>query len=111
MSHYGFIDPERVLRDKYQPIQVNKPTGPLEAPGSRGVYTKKTTQQLENMLYVKEYMSILLSPTIGYVTKFYTDEEIQKIMADNDDELPMDIDGQVIVFYNVEDACRILGLK
>jgi len=107
MSHYGFIDPEMVLRDRYAPIEVDIPVGPLQKKGSAGVYMRKTTQQLENMLYVKSYMSILMSPYTGYETKFYTDEELYKKFGDS---IPMEIEGEVIVFYNVEDACRILGL-
>ncbi len=107
MSHYGFVDAEEVLRTRYAPIEVDIPVSPLKHKGSAGVYMRKTTQQLENMLHIREYMSILISPYTGYETKFYTQEELYKKFGDDP---PMDIEGEVIVFYNVEDACRILGL-
>ena len=92
----GFINKEDVLEDYF----VCQDT-------SNARFFISRRAMLKSSLWVKEYFTLRLSYT-GIEIKYYTDEELYKEFGDN---LPSDIDGEIILFFNVEDACKKLGVN
>lgn len=91
----SFINKEEILKDYFvNPESFAQPS-----------FTSRRNQ-LKSNLHEKESFHMLMSYT-GVEVKYYTDDQLFDTFPDG---LPDNIDGEVVLFFNVEDACRILGL-
>ena len=95
----SFLNKEDILLDCFKPVEVRK-----------GIFSKIRTNKLKLNLFTRETLSITIDYD-GYNVQYYTDDELfDKFNIDGELVLPDNINGATILFYNVEDACRILGL-
>jgi len=80
-----FIDKQQILLDTF----------------SRNLHR---LQVLSQFLHDKGYLSLQLSVT-GIVIDYYTSDELHNKFGSS---IPDNIDGDVLLVYNLEDACRVL---
>ncbi len=50
---------------------------------------------------------MLIVSNYGYDVKYFTDDSLYEAFGEN---LPDNIEGEMILFYNVEDLCRKFGI-
>ncbi len=90
-----FIDKEALIEDYFvNPESINMP-----------IFNGRRSA-LSRALFEKESFTMLLSST-GVEIKYYSADELYEKVGD---ELPDNIDGEVLVFFNTEDTARTLGL-
>jgi len=94
----GFINKEEILKSYFEPQDSSK-EALRQSNKRKGV--------LKSMLYEKENFYILLAYT-GMEIKYLNDDQLYE---EFDGELPDNIEGEVLLFYNTEDTARILGVS
>ncbi len=94
-----FIDKEKFIEDYFAPIEVKK-YGVIKLKPSPKLKTLKRFQ------FEKEYLMLVCS-YYGYDAKYFTDDSLYEAFGEN---LPDNIEGEMILFYNVEDLCRKFGI-
>jgi len=95
-----FIDKEKVLKNYFEPSDSSKLSKEL---------SNRRKGLIKRFIYDKDQFYILLSQ-YGVEIKFLSDEELADLM-DEEGNLPDNIDGEVVLFFNTEDAARILNIN
>lgn len=67
---------------------------------------KRARGVLKAQVDIRETFTMQLSYT-GIEVKYYSDDKLYEKFGDT---LPDNIDGDALVFFNVKDACRTLGI-
>jgi len=88
-----FINKEDIADDYFLPGDTSKEAKRI---------SNSKLNQLSRFLYDKEYLSLTLEYT-GVECKYYTSEQLPE-------DLPTDIDGSLIVYYNLEDLAKRYGV-
>ena len=94
-----FVDKEKIIEDYFAPIEVKK----------YGVVKWKPSPKLKTLKrfqFEKEYLMLIVS-NYGYDVKYFTDDSLYEAFGEN---LPDNIEGEMILFYNVEELCRKFGI-
>lgn len=94
-----FVDKEKIIEDYFAPIEIKK-YGVIKCKPSPKLRTLKRFQ------FEKEYLMLIVS-NYGYDAKYFTDDSLYEAFGEN---LPDNIEGEMVLFYNVEDLCRKFGI-
>lgn len=96
-----FINKEAIIEDVFADI---------ESVDSKNYFKKwiasPNLKQLKRFQFGKETLMVVLSYT-GYKLTYFSDDKFYKKFKGN---LPDNINGEVTLFYNVEDLCRKFGI-
>lgn len=94
------VDKEKIIEDYFAPIEDVK----------GGVFKKwkpsPRLRTLKKSQFEKEYLMLVCS-YYGYEAKYFTGDSLYKAFGEN---LPDNIEGEMVLFYNVEDLCRKFGI-
>ena len=95
-----FVDKEKIIEDYFAPIEAVK----------GGLFIKwkpsPKLRTLKRFQFEKEYLMLICS-YYGYDAKYFTDDSLYEAFGEN---LPDNIEGEMVLFYNVEDLCRKFGI-
>lgn len=95
-----FINKEEIIEYYFAPEEVIKYNTFVKWKPSSRLKTLKRFQ------FEKEYLMLIVS-NYGYDAKYFTDDSLYEAFGEN---LPDNIEGEMVLFYNVEDLCRKFGV-
>ena len=95
-----FVDKEKIIEMYFAPEEVIKYNTFVKFKTSPRLKTLKRFQ------FEKEYLMLIVS-NYGCDAKYFTDEALYEAFGEN---LPDNIEGEMVLFYNVEDLCRKFGV-